>query len=33
MWAGQSLRANSVLAQKTEYSDHRLVVCDLVIVD
>jgi endonuclease/exonuclease/phosphatase (EEP) superfamily protein YafD len=33
IWVSKSLQAASVTAQKTLYSDHRLVVCDLVVAD
>jgi endonuclease/exonuclease/phosphatase (EEP) superfamily protein YafD len=31
VWASQGLRAESVTARRTIHSDHRLVICDLVI--
>jgi endonuclease/exonuclease/phosphatase (EEP) superfamily protein YafD len=31
IWASGSLRAESVFAQRTVHSDHRLVVCDLIL--
>jgi endonuclease/exonuclease/phosphatase (EEP) superfamily protein YafD len=31
IWAGGSLRAESVFAQRTVHSDHRMVVCDLIL--
>jgi vancomycin resistance protein VanJ len=31
IWASGSLRAESVFAQRTVHSDHRLVVCDLML--
>ncbi|NQV23419.1 MAG: endonuclease/exonuclease/phosphatase family protein, partial [Rhodopirellula sp.] len=33
IWASSNLSAESVTAQKTLYSDHRMVVCDLIIGD
>lgn len=33
IWASQVWRSESVTAQKTRYSDHRMVVCDLTIAD
>ncbi|MGZ0167972.1 MAG: endonuclease/exonuclease/phosphatase family protein [Planctomycetales bacterium] len=33
IWVSKSLQAASVTAKKTLYSDHRLVVCDLLIAD
>lgn len=33
IWASQEFRAASVTAQKTVHSDHRAVICDLVILD
>lgn len=32
IWASRGLRAESVTAQKTLHSDHRMVVCDLVLI-
>lgn len=31
IWTGWSFRAETVMARKTRHSDHRLVVCDLVV--
>ncbi len=31
IWVGKSLRAESVFARRTLHSDHRMVVCDLVL--
>lgn len=31
IWASQHFRPESVRAQKTIHSDHRMVICDLVL--
>lgn len=31
IWVSNGLHTESVTAQKTQYSDHRMVVCDLTI--
>ncbi len=31
VWASGSIRADRVIARRTRHSDHRIVVCDLVI--
>jgi len=33
IWVSQGFRAESVTAQKTRHSDHRMVVCDLILKD
>ena len=33
IWASRGFRAVSVTAQKTLHSDHRMVVCDLMLID
>ena len=33
VWASDDLRACAVVARKTRHSDHRMVICDLVIRD
>jgi endonuclease/exonuclease/phosphatase (EEP) superfamily protein YafD len=33
IWASRSLNAESVTAQKTIHSDHRMVVCDLILTE
>ena len=31
VWVSNGFRAESVIAQKTHFSDHRMVVCDLIV--
>lgn len=33
IWAGPTLRGGAVIAQKTKFSDHRMIVCDLILAD
>jgi endonuclease/exonuclease/phosphatase (EEP) superfamily protein YafD len=33
IWASRSLSANTVIAQKTVHSDHRMVIADLVVTE
>jgi vancomycin resistance protein VanJ len=33
VWTSPELRATDVRAERSEYSDHRMVVCDLILVE
>ena len=33
IWVSRHFRAESVTAQKTIHSDHRMVVCDLIVLN